>query len=166
MNNEAKISLLITTAALHHKAEKLSLDISPYPVNSRSPFINTKSCNYLENIYALHEAKHNGFDEAVRLNEKGEIVSACLANIFWIKDKDIFTPALATGALRGTTREFVMENFDAYEVNSALPKINEADSVFITSSGIGVAEVGNIGSIRYTSTEIYKNIRNLIDNLV
>lgn len=163
VNDEAKTSLLITTAELRDNVKKLSLSVSPYPVNSRSPLVNTKSCNYLENIFALREAKQKGFDEAIRLNERNEIVSVCLANIFWVKDEDIFTPALETGALRGTTREFIMDNFDVFEVISAPSKINEADSVFITSSGIGIGEVKNIGGINYRSTKAFEKIQNLID---
>lgn len=163
VEDEAKVSLLMLTAELRHVTEKLSLNVSPYPINSRSPLVNTKSCNYLENIYAISEAKKKGFDEAIRLNEKGEIVSVCMANIFWIKDGKIFTPALDTGALCGTTRELITEKFDVYEVSSRLPEINEADTVFITSAGIGIGEIRNIGKIEYKSTEVFEEIRKWFD---
>ena len=58
---------------------------------------------------ALENAKAKGFDEAIRLNERGEVASACMANVFWIKDKKLFTPDLETGCLAGTTREFIIE---------------------------------------------------------
>lgn len=163
VKNDAKNSLLIMTAELRHNAEKLSLDISPYPVNSQSPLVNVKSCNYLENIYALGKAKEQNFDEAIRLNEKGEIVSACLANVFWIKDEKIFTPSLKTGALRGTTLEFILENFDVFEVESALKEIENADAVFITSAGIGISEVRNIEEIEYKSNQVLERIKKLFD---
>ena len=78
-----KMSVLITTADLREVPENFRLAISPFLVNSTSPLAGVKSCNYLENILALEEAKRRGFDEAVRVNERGEIVSACMANIFW-----------------------------------------------------------------------------------
>jgi 4-amino-4-deoxychorismate lyase len=163
VKNDAKTSLLITTAELSHNVESFSLNISPYPINSRSPLVNVKSCNYLENIYALRKAKDEGFDEAIRLNEKGEVVSVCLANVFWIKDEKVFTPSLKTGALCGTTREFISEHFDVFEAESALTEIEKADAVFITSAGIGIAEVKKIEKTEYKSTPVFREIKKLFD---
>ena len=93
----------------------MTLTVSPYRINSKSPLAGVKSCNYLENILAWEAAKAHGFDEAIRLNEKGEIASACLANVFWKKNGEIFTPPLETGCLKGTTRGYVLENLAAAE---------------------------------------------------
>lgn len=134
------MSLLITTADFR-EAKDLNLTVSPYLRNSKSPLANVKSCNYLENILALEEAKARGFDEAVRLNERGEVVSACMANLFWIKDGKTFTPALETGCLAGTTREFLFETFVVKERTATLKELNEADEIFLTSAGIGIGKV-------------------------
>ena len=96
---ERKTGLLIVTDNLRETPENFRLTVSRFPVNSASPLTGVKSCNYLENILALDEAKRRGFDEAVRINERGEIVSACMANIFWRKDGKLFTPSLKTGCL-------------------------------------------------------------------
>lgn len=136
-----KTSLLITTADFR-KIKDINLTVSPYPINSKSPLNGVKSCNYLENLIALEEAKQRSFDEAVRLNERGEIASACMANLFWIKDAKIFTPALKTGCLAGTTREFLLETPAIEEKTSTLEELNEADEIFLTSAGIGVGKVG------------------------
>lgn len=146
-----KTSLLIQTAELLRPAvsENLRLTVSSFQINSKSPLAGIKSCNYLENLLALEDAKSKGFDEAVRLNERGEIASACLANLFWIKDKTLFTPNLQTGCLAGTTREFLTESagkmgFELLEVKAKLASLLSADEVFLTSSGLGVAPVGKI----------------------
>ena len=44
------------------------------------------------------------------LNERGEIVSATMANIFWVKDGTLHTPSLSTGAIAGVTRAAVIES--------------------------------------------------------
>jgi branched-subunit amino acid aminotransferase/4-amino-4-deoxychorismate lyase len=133
-----KTSLLITTAEFQKPKDELLLTVSPFSVNSKSPLANTKSCNYMENLLAMEEGKKRGFDEAIRLNEKDEIVSATMANIFWVKDEKIFTPALETGCLAGTTREFLMENFPVLETKAKLEEISQADEIFLTSAGIGI----------------------------
>lgn len=161
VETDVKTALLITTANFRPVAEKLSLIDSPYPVNSRSPLVNIKSCNYLENLYSLREAQKNGFDEAIRVNEKGKIASACLANLFWIKDEKIFTPALETGALEGTTRAFILKNFTVYEVSAQMNEIENAETVFLASAGLGIAEVKNFGRFQYQSNEIFREIKRL-----
>jgi len=142
-------SLLITTADFRQTEKNLHLTVSPYPVNSKSPLAGVKSCNYLENILALENAKAKGFAEAVRLNERGEIVSACMANLFWTKDGEIFTPAPETGCLEGTTGSFLIESakeigFEVIKATKKLEELIKADEVFLTSSGIGIASVKKI----------------------
>ena len=141
-----KTGLLMTTADARETPEVLRLTVSPFLVNSTSPLAGVKSCNYLENLLSLEEAKRRGFDEAIRLNEKEEIVSAGAANVFWIKNKKIYTPALETGCLAGTTREFLSENIAVQEVKANLNELVEANEIFLTSAGIGVcpADFGNV----------------------
>ncbi len=143
-NLNSKTNLLIQTADFREIKDTLTLAVSPFRVNSASPLAGVKSCNYLENILALENAKASGFDEAIRLNEKDEIVSACLANLFWKKNGAIFTPNLETGCLNGTTREFVLENFTVEVRKAKLSELIEADEIFLTSAGIGVAKAAKL----------------------
>lgn len=135
--SKSRTNLLIQTADFRHIPAEFRLTVSPYRINSTSPLAGVKSCNYLENILALEDARARGFDEAVRLNERGEIVSACMANIFWKKDRVIYTPPLATGCLNGTTRGFVLESFTVEERKANLAELDAADEIFLTSAGIG-----------------------------
>lgn len=139
--NNKKTSFLMTTADFRPVSEELKLTVSPYRIYSTSPLVNIKSCNYLENLLSFEEAKKRGFDEAVRLNEKGEIVSACLANIFWLKDDEIFTPSLKTGCLAGTMRGLVLEKYKVFEVEENIESLEKSDTVFLTSSGLGIKQI-------------------------
>lgn len=140
-DNRRGTSLMITTAGFRPVSNNFRLTISPYKVNSASPLAGVKSCNYLDKIMTIDEAKSRGFDEAVCLNEREEIVSACMANIFWLKDNKLFTPGLGTGCLAGTTREYVLDNLECKEIEAGLNVLAVADSIFITSAGIGVVQV-------------------------
>ncbi len=138
----SKTSLLITTADPRSHAENFRLGVSPFTINSASPLAGVKSSNYLEKIASLATARDGGFDEAIQLNERGEIAAACMANVFWIKDDELFTPALATGCLAGTTREFIIENTAVSEVRTGIDSLHEADEIVLTSAGLGVVQVG------------------------
>lgn len=136
-----KTSLQIITGERRTVPDNFKLTLSPYPENSRSPLAGVKSCNYLEQIMSLDEAKERGFDEAVRLNESGDLTSACMANIFWLKAGRLYTPSLKTGCLAGTTREFVLENLACQEVEAGIEALNSADAIYLTSAGIGIVAV-------------------------
>lgn len=136
-----RTSLLIASANFRPQITELRLGASPYEINSTSPLTNVKSCNYLEKILALDEAKTRRFDEAIQLNEGGEITSACMANVFWLHGGTLFTPSLKTGCLAGTTREFVLDNLECEQVESGIAELRSADAIFLTSAGVGVIQV-------------------------
>lgn len=148
-----KTSLLILTADLRPVPENFRLTVSPFPVNSQSPLAGVKSCNYLENLLAMDEAKKQGFDEAIRLNERGQITSACMANIFWLNDEQLYTPSLKTGCLAGTTREFVIEKLECEEIEARIETLKGADAIFLTSAGIGIATVTELDGNRFANSE-------------
>jgi len=138
--SERPTSLLIITGAERPKLQNLLLTVSPFRINSQSPLAGVKSCNYLEKVLSIIEARKRGFAEAIQLNERGEIVSASMANIFWIKDGRLFTPSLKTGCLAGTTREFVLENLECIELEAGIEELRDADDIFLTSAGLGVVQ--------------------------
>ncbi|MFN6962293.1 MAG: aminotransferase class IV [Pyrinomonadaceae bacterium] len=138
---ERGTSVLISTAGPRIAPAEFRITVSPYRVNSTSPLAGVKSCNYLENLMALDEARERGFDEAVRLNERGEVASASMANIFWLRDGRLYTPALATGCLPGTTREHILENVECSEVSEPVDALHCADAIFLTSAGLGIKSV-------------------------
>lgn len=133
-----KTSLSILAAEPRPVPINLTLAISPHLVNRTSPLVGIKSCNYLEPILSLDEAKDRGFDEAIRLNERGEIASACMANLFWLNGEMLFTSSLQTGCLAGTTREHILENLECEEVEAGIDALQEADEIFLTSAGLGI----------------------------
>ncbi len=147
--------LLITGDAQNVPRDGLSLAVSPYRVNTFSPLTGIRSLNYLEHVLSWEEAQTRDFDEAVMLNERGEIVSATMANIFWAKNGTVHTPALSTGALAGVTRECVIDLAAKHYVPLVdgvyeMPDLIEADEIFLTSSGLGVAPVTTFDFRRYS----------------
>ncbi len=91
-----------------------------------------KSLNYLNNVMARIEANLAGADEALMLNEVGNVAECTADNVFIIKRGQIFTPPISAGALRGITRSVV------FEIATELGlKISEAD---ITRHDVFVAD--------------------------
>src|SRR6266516_779572 len=91
-----------------------------------------KSLNYLNNVMARIEANLAGADEALMLNDAGNVAECTADNVFIIKHDHIFTPPVTAGALRGITRSIV------FEIAAELGiKITEAD---ITRHDVFVAD--------------------------
>lgn len=131
-----------------------SLAVSPYRVNTFSPLTGIKSLNYLNNVLAWEEAQSRDFDEAVVLNERGEIASAATANLFWVKNGTLHTPNLSSGAIAGVTRESVIDIANKHflpllEGVYEMGDLTDADEIFLTSSGLGVAPVTTFDFRRY-----------------
>jgi aminodeoxychorismate lyase len=152
-----KTDLLIMTGESQKLAPTgMSLAVSPYRANTFSPLTGIKSLNYLEHVLAWEEAQSRDFDEAVVLNERGEIVSATTANLFWAKDGTLYTPTLSSGALAGITRECVIELANKsfiplLEGIYEMQDLTDADEIFLTSSSLGVAPVTTFDFRRYSS---------------
>lgn len=139
-------NITFLVAPLSATLRPFCIGVSPHLINSTSPLAGLKTCNYLEQTMAMNEAKGHGFNEAVRVNEHGHITSGCMANIFWSKDGMLLTPGLTTGCLPGTTREFILENLEGREVEASIDELQAADSIFLTSAGLGVVEVAELES--------------------
>jgi branched-subunit amino acid aminotransferase/4-amino-4-deoxychorismate lyase len=151
-----KTDLLIMTGDPQKPAPAgLSLAVSPYRVNTFSPLSGIKSLNYLDHVLSWEEAQSRDFDEAVVLNERGEIVSATTANLFWARNGTLHTPGLNTGALAGVTRECVIDIASKHFVPLLegvyeMTDLTEADEIFLTSSSLGVAAVTTFDFRRYS----------------
>lgn len=149
--------LIVTGDARRIPDEGFALTVSPHRLNTHSPLAGLKTTNYLEHIIAWEEAHARHFDEAVKLNERGELVSATLANLFWTTDGTLHTPALACGALAGTTRAILLElaaelAVPVVEGSYDLAHLGDADEIFLASSGLGVAFCAAFDFRRYTLT--------------
>lgn len=147
--------LLMMTADVWAPPESLALTVSPYRVNTCSPLVGVKTVNRLEQIMAWEEARARDFDEAVVCNERGEVACATTANLFWVKHGTVYTPALATGAVAGTTRARVIElaaelAIPLSEGAHTLHDMGDADELFLTSAALGVALVTTFDYHRYT----------------
>jgi len=127
--------------------EKISLTIAPFRVHSSNPLLRVKTTNFAEKVLTKRYAKDNGFDDAVFLNENGEVTETTSANIFWVKGKFLHTPSVDCGLLPGITREVVIkearkEGFTVVEGRFYLEELKEADIIFVTNALNGIIKVG------------------------
>jgi branched-chain amino acid aminotransferase len=105
-------------------------------------------------------AQENKLDDAFILNSHERICDATIANIFWIKDNKIFTPALSEGCVSGVMRRRILDirfwildfGFEMEESILTERTLLEADEVFLTNATSGMRWVGQFRDKKYVNT--------------
>lgn len=119
-----------------------SLSLSDLTVHRRSWEARYKTLSYLLRYQAKNES---GMDEAVLLNEKGQVASACMANLFWVKAGTLYTPSLECGCRDGVLRRWILESWAGPLEEGEYPKdvLEDADEIFVSNSRIGIMPVAD-----------------------
>jgi branched-chain amino acid aminotransferase len=105
-----------------------------------------KSLNYLNNVMARIEANLAGADEALMLNDAGNVAECTADNVFMVKHGQIFTPPVSAGALRGITRSVVFEiaaelGVKVRETDITRHDVFVADECFLTGTAAEIVPV-------------------------
>ncbi|MBI5196703.1 MAG: branched-chain-amino-acid transaminase [Nitrospirae bacterium] len=122
--------------------------------NALNPMI--KSLNFLNNVLANIEGMKEDAHEAIMLNYKGYIAEGTTSNIFFIKNKTLFTPELEVGILDGITRRIILNLADEAGMKLSegrfIPDdVYDADEVFISSTTREIMPVTKIDDIKIGS---------------
>ncbi len=114
--------------------------------------VNFKLAQGVNNTLALLDAHDHRCEEALQLTTEGFICEAASANVFWIKDEILFTPALDTGCLNGTTRDAILRlsPVGVKAVKQGVGTLEHAEAMFLSNCRLGVwpvAELKPMGKI-------------------
>lgn len=117
-----------------------------------------KSTNRILYELSYQQARDAGFDEALLLNNRGNITEASRSNIFFVKEQTLCTPVLSSGCLDGITRSVIFDlakknNIGVFEGSFTPFDLYKADEAFLTNSLMGIMplvaiEKNRIGNAR------------------
>jgi branched-subunit amino acid aminotransferase/4-amino-4-deoxychorismate lyase len=142
--------LFAAAAAAPVPAEPARLVVAATRRDPLSPTSRLKTLAYLDNVLARREAAARRADEAVMLNVRGEVACAAAANLFWVRDEVLYTPALDCGVLDGITRAQVLNlaarmGVRTAEARAPVADLAAAEAIFLTNSLTGVRAAGWFG---------------------
>lgn len=108
-----------------------------------------KSLNYLNNIFAKIEAAQMGALEAIMLNDQGYVSECTGDNLFIVHKGVIYTPDVAAGALKGITRQAIIDiarnlGYEVIEKNLTRYEVWCADECFLTGTAAEVIPVVSV----------------------
>ena len=102
--------------------------------------------NYLNSILATQDAKQKGFDEAILLDQHGNVSEAPGENIFLVKNDVLITPPLSSSALDGITRNSIIAFSKEIKLKTRIRKITKeelisADEVFLSGTAAEITPI-------------------------
>jgi branched-chain amino acid aminotransferase len=105
--------------------------------------------DYLNGALAVMEAKLNGFDETIMLNELHMVAEGSGENIFLVRNGKILTPPLNAGILPGITRDSIMVlakemGHEVIEQNFSRAELYAADELFFTGTAAEVTPIREV----------------------
>lgn len=123
-----------------------------------------KLANGLNSILSVLDAREAGADDALLLDEEGNVAESSNANIFWQKNGEIYTPSLESGCLAGVMRKRFLELApNIQEVLAPFETLLEADAVVLTNSAAYAIPVASIGDATFQSDALYLKWLRLVE---
>jgi len=132
--------------------------------NEGSVLSKVKSLNYLNNIVARIDAQKKGFNDAVLLNNRGNVCCGAVSNIFLINKNTVFTPLLREGVLAGIIRELIIKiapknGFRVKETTITPKQLMNADEVFFTNTLMEILPVSRVNNKRIGDGKVGKKTK-------
>lgn len=137
---------VISATKLTPRTSNVHVSVSNWKCNPNLTLSMTKHNGYQANQFALMEAIAKGFDDALLINHKGNIVSGSCANIFVrLKGQTNWqTPPLEEGALPGIIRNYLLSQEGFLENTITPDDLQNIEAAFLTNSVLGLSIIGKL----------------------
>ncbi len=124
-------------------------------------FSNLKTNNYLPYFMGAKFAKKQHCNDALILNSNGNICDSTIANVFFIKNKIIYTSPLTEGCVAGVMRSWLINtlkelSYSVEEIAISQSLLLDADEVFLSNSIYNIRWISTLENKNYTNLEIQK----------
>ncbi|NOE27709.1 branched-chain amino acid aminotransferase [Ruegeria sp. HKCCD6157] len=132
-----------------------------------SAVVNAKAgCLYPNNARMLQEARSKGFSNALVADAMGHVAETATANIFMVKDGEVFTPIPNGTFLAGITRARHIKNLRAdgvkvHETVLSFEDFHEADEVFMSGNMSKVTPVTALEETQFQVGPVARRARAL-----
>ena len=129
--------------------------------------VNAKAgCLYPNNARMLVEARRKGFGNALVADAMGNVAETATANVFMVKDGEVFTPIPNGTFLAGITRARHIDNMRAdgmvvHERVLSFEDFHAADEVFLSGNMMKVTPVTAFDDTSYQSGPVTARVREL-----
>lgn len=128
-----------------------------------------KHNNRLEQILLRAELEEQGYQDGVACDLNNHVVETTMANLFWCKDKVLYTPSLKLNGVAGITRKRVLNlatewNLQVEIGQFKMDNLLSATEVFITNAVLEVAPVTGIASSTFQVGQLTRRFQESFDS--
>jgi branched-chain amino acid aminotransferase len=129
--------------------------------------VNAKAgCLYPNNARMLKEARTKGFGNALVADAMGNVAETATANVFMVKDGEVFTPIANGTFLSGITRARHIVNMKAdgmavHETVLTFEDFHDADEVFLSGNMAKVTPVKAFDDTQYQVGPVARKVREM-----
>lgn len=128
-----------------------------------------KHNNRLEQVLLKAEMDQAGELDGLAFDINGHIIETTMANLFWVKDGELFTPDLSLSGVAGVMRRLVLdvtklEHIPVHIGNFTVEAIEQADEVFISNSILGIAPIVSIPTKQYAVGPLTKSLQGKLNS--
>ena len=125
---------------------------------------------YMICTLSKHEAEKKGFDDSLMLDSRGYVAESTGANIFFVKNKKLYTP-IADCFLNGITRQTVIQlarknNITVIEKKVLMKELFKAEEIFLTGTAVEITPISMIDRKKFNVGEITKKLMLFFNNFV
>tara|TARA_B100002051_G_C16729367_1_gene637272 strand:+ start:1586 stop:2485 length:900 start_codon:yes stop_codon:yes gene_type:complete len=133
--------------------------------NNQMPAYIKSGANYLNSRYAFLDVQRRGFEEAVLLNNRGNIAEGTGSNIFFVSNNKLITPSTDQSILNGITRNSLIQiakknNISVEERPVNKNEIKYFDEAFFCGTAAEIKLIKKIDDIYYKNKEVTKFLYN------
>jgi branched-chain amino acid aminotransferase len=168
-----QVDLIMYAVDVPTRVGATTLSVQEHGRHAAHPLTGTKVTSWLNNAWMVEQAHRRGFDDALLLNERGEVSESTAANLFCVSDDTVATPPLDSGCLPGVSRAILLEEAPKCGIRIAerplkLDDFYNADEVFITSTTRHVQPISHIEqrAIRQAPGPVTQKLGKLFDEYV
>ncbi len=132
-----------------------------------SYFAGIKHLNRLEQIMARSEwCEQDDIQEGIMLDLSGRVVEGTMTNIFFVAEKQLFTPSIKDSGVAGIIRQWVIDiaqqqGITVTEGGFYVEQLLHADEIFVTNSVIGIWPVARVDKTVFTVGSITQQFQRI-----
>jgi branched-chain amino acid aminotransferase len=135
----------------------LIVDVFDEARKSCDRFSSIKSNNYLPYVMGAFYARENKLNDCLILNSHGRICDATIANVFWVKNKCVYTTPLSEGSVAGVMRRHLLDilpkkGFNVEERILEIADLQKANELFLTNATSGIRWVKKFRQLEFENT--------------
>ena len=154
------------------KLNKNGLDLGLFrdQLKPKGELSNYKSISALQSIICSLDARKKAKEDCLMFNPENNIVESSNSNVFYVRNRLIYTPKLLEGCVDGTMRNCILNlknlDFNIIETEVRTEDILDADEVFLSNAISGIRWVSSIEDRKFSQHNISQLLTEKINQLV